>query len=133
MQCTYLGWIWIETFTRCHIEVEAADQTYLILSQFVNTEAELKQQVNNWSGMARAAQNRVRWRGVADGLCSAGSDGHKYVSHNMLKPDQPIAALTLFRRKWSSIPGGSPAIEPDTLPLGHRGGIGATSCMVIYF
>ena len=43
----------------------------------VNTEAELKQQGTNWSGMARAAQNRVRWRGVVDGLCSTGSDGHK--------------------------------------------------------
>ena len=45
-----------------------------------DTEAELKQQGTNWSGMTRAAQNRVRWRGVVDGLCSTGSDGHKYVS-----------------------------------------------------
>ena len=30
-----------------------------------------------WSGMARAAQNRVWWRGVVEGLCSTGSDGHK--------------------------------------------------------
>ena len=46
-----------------------------------------KQQGTNWSGMTRAAQNRVRWRGggrregggggVVDGLCSTGSDGHK--------------------------------------------------------
>ena len=43
-----------------------------------DTEAELKQQGTNWSGMARAAQNRVRWLGVVDGLCSTGSDGHKY-------------------------------------------------------
>ena len=42
-----------------------------------DTEAELKQQVTNWSGMTRAAQNRVWWRGVVDGLCSTGSDGHK--------------------------------------------------------
>ena len=42
-----------------------------------DTEAELKQQGTNWSGMTRAAQNRVRWRGVVDGLCSNGSDGHK--------------------------------------------------------
>ena len=42
-----------------------------------DTEAELKQQRTNWSGMARAAQNRVRRRGVVDGLCSTGSDGHK--------------------------------------------------------
>ena len=41
------------------------------------TEVELKQQVTNWSGMTRAAQNRVQWRGVVDGLCSTGSDGHK--------------------------------------------------------
>ena len=35
-----------------------------------DTEAELKQQGTNWCGMTRAAQNRVRWRGVVDGLCS---------------------------------------------------------------
>ena len=37
-----------------------------------DTEAELKQQGTNWSGMTRAAQNRVRWRRVVDGLCSTG-------------------------------------------------------------
>ena len=42
-----------------------------------DTEVELKQQVTNWSGMARAAQKRVRWRGVVDGQCSTGSDGRK--------------------------------------------------------
>ena len=42
-----------------------------------DTEAELKQKGTNWSGMTRAAQNRVRWRGVVDGLCSTGSEGHK--------------------------------------------------------
>ena len=42
-----------------------------------DTEVELKQQVTNWSGMARAVQKRVRWRGVVDGLCSTGSDGRK--------------------------------------------------------
>ena len=42
-----------------------------------DTEAELKQQGTNWSGMTRAAQNRERWWGVVDGLCSTGSDGHK--------------------------------------------------------
>ena len=42
-----------------------------------DTEAELKQQGTNWSGMTRAAQNRARWRGVVDGLCSTGRDGHK--------------------------------------------------------
>ena len=41
------------------------------------TEAELKQQGTNWSGMTRAAQKRVRWRGVVDGLCSTGSEEHK--------------------------------------------------------
>ena len=41
-----------------------------------DTEAELKQQGTNWSGMTRAALNRVRWREVVDGLCSTGSDGH---------------------------------------------------------
>ena len=40
-----------------------------------DTEAELKQQGTNWSGTTRAAQNRIRWRGVVDGLCSTGSDG----------------------------------------------------------
>ena len=30
-----------------------------------------------WSGMARAAQNRVRRQEVVDGLCSTRSDGHK--------------------------------------------------------
>ena len=42
-----------------------------------DNEVELKQQATNWSGMARAAQKRVRWRGVVDGLCSTGSDGRK--------------------------------------------------------
>ena len=42
-----------------------------------DTEAELKQQGTNWFGMTRTAQNRVRWRGVVDGLCSTGSEGHK--------------------------------------------------------
>ena len=41
------------------------------------TEAELKQQGTNCTGMARAAQGTVRWRGVVDGLCFIGSDGHK--------------------------------------------------------
>ena len=42
-----------------------------------DTEAELKQQGTNWSGMTRAAKNRMRWRGVLDGLRSTGNDGHK--------------------------------------------------------
>ena len=45
-----------------------------------DTEAELKQQGTSWTGMAKTAQNRVRWRGVVDGQCSTGSDGHsKYL------------------------------------------------------
>ena len=31
----------------------------------------------SWTGMTRAAQNRVQWRGVVDGLRSTGSDGQK--------------------------------------------------------
>ena len=42
-----------------------------------DTEAELKQQGTNWTGAARLAQNRVRWRGVVDGLCSTRSHGPK--------------------------------------------------------
>ena len=42
-----------------------------------NTEAELKQQGTNWNEAARVAQNRVRWRGVIDGLCSSVGDGPK--------------------------------------------------------
>ena len=42
-----------------------------------DTEAELKQQGTNWSGMTRAAQNRVRRQGVVDGLRCTESDGHK--------------------------------------------------------
>ena len=38
-----------------------------------DTKAEVKQQGTNWSGMARAAQNRVQWRGVVDRLCSTRS------------------------------------------------------------
>ena len=40
-------------------------------------EAELKQQGTNWTGAARTAQNRVRWRRVVDGLCFIGSEGPK--------------------------------------------------------
>ena len=32
---------------------------------------------NQWTGIARAAQSRVRWRGVVDGQCSIWSDGRK--------------------------------------------------------
>ena len=40
-----------------------------------DTEEELKLQGNNWGGIAKAAQNRVHWRGVVDGLCSSKSEG----------------------------------------------------------
>ncbi|KAL5007157.1 hypothetical protein ScPMuIL_015963 [Solemya velum] len=35
-----------------------------------DTEAEMELRGTNWNGIARAAHNRVRWRGVVDGLCS---------------------------------------------------------------
>nr|KAG5685192.1 hypothetical protein BaRGS_011091 [Batillaria attramentaria] len=40
-----------------------------------DTEAELCKQGTNWTGVARLAQNRVRWRRVVDGLCSTWSQG----------------------------------------------------------
>nr|KAG5704008.1 hypothetical protein BaRGS_032097 [Batillaria attramentaria] len=40
-----------------------------------DTEAELYKQGTNWTGVARIAQNRVRWRRVVDGLCSTWSQG----------------------------------------------------------
>nr|KAG5685217.1 hypothetical protein BaRGS_013996 [Batillaria attramentaria] len=43
-----------------------------------DTEAELCKQGINWTGVARVAQNRVRWRGVIDGLCSTWSHGPEY-------------------------------------------------------
>ena len=45
------------------------------LNAVTQIQAELKQQGTNWSGMARAAQNRVRWRGVVDGLAPPGAMG----------------------------------------------------------
>ena len=42
-----------------------------------DTKTELKQQGTNWTGAARLAQNRVRWRGVVDVLCSTRSHGPK--------------------------------------------------------
>nr|KAG5690011.1 hypothetical protein BaRGS_007313 [Batillaria attramentaria] len=42
-----------------------------------DTEAELYKQGTNWTGVARLAQNRVRWRRVVDGLCSTWSQGPK--------------------------------------------------------
>nr|KAG5704670.1 hypothetical protein BaRGS_025312 [Batillaria attramentaria] len=42
-----------------------------------DTEAELYKQGTNWTGVARIAQNRVRWRRVVDGLCSTWSQGPK--------------------------------------------------------
>ncbi|XP_068757993.1 uncharacterized protein [Montipora capricornis] len=40
-----------------------------------DTEAVMKQKGSNWTGLAREAQNKVRWRGVVDGLCSTRNDG----------------------------------------------------------
>ena len=37
-----------------------------------DTEAEMSRYGTNWMGITKAAQNRVRWRGVVDGLCSTG-------------------------------------------------------------
>nr|KAG5693557.1 hypothetical protein BaRGS_011682 [Batillaria attramentaria] len=42
-----------------------------------DTEAELYKQGTNWTGVARIAHNRVRWRRVVDGLCSTWSQGPK--------------------------------------------------------
>ncbi|OOY36395.1 hypothetical protein BOV89_12810 [Solemya velum gill symbiont] len=42
-----------------------------------DTETEMELQGTNWNGIAQAAQNRVRWRGVVDGLCSTLSYGPK--------------------------------------------------------
>nr|KAG5688542.1 hypothetical protein BaRGS_010177 [Batillaria attramentaria] len=42
-----------------------------------DTEAEIYKQGTNWTGVARIAQNRVRWRRVVDGLCSMWSQGPK--------------------------------------------------------
>ena len=42
-----------------------------------DTTAELKWQGTNWSEIERAAQNRVLWRDVVDGLCSYVGDGPK--------------------------------------------------------
>nr|KAG5710647.1 hypothetical protein BaRGS_035049 [Batillaria attramentaria] len=46
-----------------------------------DTEAELCKQGTNWTGVARLAQNRVRWRRVVDGLCSTWSQGPKFIAH----------------------------------------------------
>ena len=37
-----------------------------------DTEAEMSRYGTNWMGITKAAQNRVRWRGVVDDLCSTG-------------------------------------------------------------
>nr|KAG5686144.1 hypothetical protein BaRGS_024758 [Batillaria attramentaria] len=56
-----------------------------------DTEAELCKQGTNWTGVARLAQNRVRWRRVVDGLCSTWSQGPKSVF------DQCLLAHLLLR------------------------------------
>nr|KAG5691089.1 hypothetical protein BaRGS_027593 [Batillaria attramentaria] len=40
-----------------------------------DTEAELYKEGTNWTGVAKIAQNRVRWRRVFDGICSTWSQG----------------------------------------------------------
>ncbi|XP_048745819.1 uncharacterized protein LOC125658580 [Ostrea edulis] len=42
-----------------------------------DSEAELKAQDMTWHDAAKAAQNRVRWRTVVDGLCSSRNDRPK--------------------------------------------------------
>ena len=42
-----------------------------------DTEAVLREMGTTWTEAEKAAQNRVRWRIVADGLCSSRSDGPK--------------------------------------------------------
>nr|KAG5704528.1 hypothetical protein BaRGS_003839 [Batillaria attramentaria] len=51
-----------------------------------DTEAELYKQGTNWTGVARIAQNRVRWRRVVDGLCSTWSQGPN-LAHNITEKD----------------------------------------------
>ena len=42
-----------------------------------DTEAEMREQGLNWTRSVRSSQNRVRWRGVVDGLCSSKGCGPK--------------------------------------------------------
>ena len=79
-----------------------------------DTEAELKQQGTNWSGMARAAQNRVRWRGVADGQCSTGSDGHISKSDTQNRESVTLVQNTKRKQEEKGRPLGSSA------PTGNR-------------
>ena len=60
-----------------------------------DTAAELTEQRTNWTGMARAVQNRVRWRGVVDGLCSTGSGGYKLHTRGVDTGDQTPCLQTL--------------------------------------
>nr|KAG5686274.1 hypothetical protein BaRGS_028877 [Batillaria attramentaria] len=55
-----------------------------------DTEAELCKQGTNWTGVARLAQNRVRWRRVVDGLCSTWSQGPKPAARD--QPDDGTPA-----------------------------------------
>ena len=57
-------------------------------------------QGTNWTGIARAAQNRVRWRGVVDDLCSTRSDGHKYVKGTIQDFYNLLTALQTVS-KWA--------------------------------
>nr|KAG5696904.1 hypothetical protein BaRGS_015868 [Batillaria attramentaria] len=55
-----------------------------------DTEAELYKQGTNWTGVARVAQNRVRWRRVVDGLCSTWSQGPKILLERMREAVDPM-------------------------------------------
>nr|KAG5708132.1 hypothetical protein BaRGS_002868 [Batillaria attramentaria] len=57
-----------------------------------DTEAELCKQGTNWTGVAKLAQNRVRWRRVVDGLCSTWSQGPNAREGSNFPPDATIPA-----------------------------------------
>nr|KAG5692449.1 hypothetical protein BaRGS_010159 [Batillaria attramentaria] len=67
-----------------------------------DTEAELYKQGTNWTGVARIAQNRVRWRRVVDGLCSTWSQGpicrYIYVVPNTPNDNQGSRSTTAGRK-----------------------------------
>ena len=70
----------MEMNTAANTPVSVGGEPIREMDSFVwrrDTEAKLKQQGTNWLGMARAAQNRARWWGIVDGLCSTRSDRHK--------------------------------------------------------
>nr|KAG5714792.1 hypothetical protein BaRGS_000280 [Batillaria attramentaria] len=67
-----------------------------------DTEAELCKQGTNWTGVARLAQNRVRWRRVVDGLCSTWSQGPKCSSkHKAAQANSAHIMVPVEGRKTS--------------------------------